>query len=49
MISRTWVCVTLVLVLMTSCGGGRTGTETGMQDSMRVRDTLVTDSVAEVE
>lgn len=49
MISKTWVCMTLLLLLTASCGRSRTGADTDLQDSTWVHDTLMTDSVAEVE
>ena len=39
----------LAVLLVVSCRKGHTGTEDSMQDSTWVEDTLISDSVAEVE
>ena len=49
MIRKTWVCMALAVLLVASCWKGHTGTEESMQDSTWVEDTLMSDSVAEVE
>ncbi len=49
MIGKTCVSVTLLGLLVTSCGRGRMGSDSDMQDTTWVEDTLMTDSVAEVE
>lgn len=49
MIRKTWVCMALAVLLVASCRKGHTGMEESMQDSTWVEDTLISDSVAEVE
>lgn len=49
MIRKTWVCMALAVLIVASCTKGHTGTEETMQDSTWVEDTLISDSVAEVE
>ncbi len=49
MIRKTWVCVVLLALLAASCGRGHGGSEADTQDSTWVPDTLMSDSLAEVE
>lgn len=49
MISKTWVCMSAIALLVASCGRGRSDGEVGLQDSTWVEDTLMSDSLAEVE
>ena len=49
MIRKTWVCVLFLTLMAVSCGRGRTDTGAGSQDTAWVPDTLIPDSMAEVE
>lgn len=49
MISKTWVCMLAIMLLAASCGRGRAVEEPDLQDSTWVEDTLMPDSLAELE